>query len=176
MRRLALIFAVALLTAAFIGNRSGSGALAQNSNVRSPLKQPSGWVPFSADVETTTPGIETLTGRYFRNSEGSERFEATRPSDGTNTIEILNLSNSTYYANFRDHGWISRPMDVSVSSRRPMTIYSDMPRLVAYPYKLDIRKGGSRSVVASQGLDGYMYTTASGNVHPVDHFPSGGLV
>lgn len=164
MRRLAILLAVVLLSAAFLTVRAGSDSSSRASGLRTPLEQPNEWVPFSADVETTTPGAETETGRYFRNSEGSERFEATRPSDGATIIEILNLSESTYYINPRGRGWITRPMDVSVATRRPRKMYAEMPRLVRYAFKLDVGPGGSRKLRASQGFDAYMYTTASGTV------------
>lgn len=162
MPRAALTLALALLIAAFFVRPPGTTA--RSPETRTVLEQPNGWVPFSANVETTTPGAETQTGRYFRNKDGSERFEAARASDGATIVEILNLRQSTYYVSTNHLGWVSKAMDVGISDRRPRKMYAEMTQLVRYPYKLDLLKGGSRNLRATQGLDAYMYTTGSGSV------------
>ncbi len=91
------------------------------------LSQPPGWVAFEADLDTTyPPGADSprVVGRYYRASDGSERWE-TGPVDGTvKVISITNVPNATMYtARFGpdspEGAWQSYSLDFPPGPYRP---------------------------------------------------------
>jgi len=154
MRRSFLIVTVLILTGLYVGR------VASEAPVRTELEQPVGWVAFSADVDVKVPGELPLLAQFHRDGIGSTRWDVRRQSDGARIIEIINMSNRTYYVFSTKRGWVSRP--VEATEWRPRRLYKEMPRLEQYSFRLDLGTGGSGNLKAKDGFEAYMYTTASG--------------
>ena len=127
--RTRLIYAIGLPIVVVTGLVAGMNATLAKGSQRpdvadaAEIRQPSGWVPFEADFQQTDQaGKVTLTGKYYRAADGSERFEN---GDGVHTIiTIKNIPLETmfvYGANpvnpQQDSGWMWRSYRMELPKR-----------------------------------------------------------
>lgn len=75
------------------------------------IPAPVNWVAFSADRMSTNEATPDsyVYGRYYRRSDGSTRSDAGVKGESIQSIEIHNMTNSTYYTFFRG-SWESYKM------------------------------------------------------------------
>jgi len=95
---------------------------------------PTNWVPFSADFRGTgvLPGGEgsATVGKFYRNSDGSERLETRIASRaGLGTVNIKNIPESHFYVFMRDRGWTVQPMILKPTGHKPSLYPVDTPGL-----------------------------------------------
>ena len=159
-RRTALLACCCVLGGMLIGQnwvelsaRAGAGVLAQ----------PAEWVPFSADVELVQPDGRKFHGSFARSSNGSTRLQLTLDGTEQTSINIHNIGQVRYYLG-GGSTWTAGPMDLPVVGYKPRMYRTGMRGLTPHGRKLDLLKGGSRSVQSKSGLDAYHYVTPSGTV------------
>ena len=82
----------------------GVGLLTWSGRAQTPTTASAGWidgpsdlVEFSSILTRTIPGHPTMTGRFFRGADGSERHEVGPEIDIVELVEIKNIALETYY-------------------------------------------------------------------------------
>src|SRR5579872_1095024 len=81
---------------------------------------PNQLIEFSSVMTRTRPGGDTLTGRYFRGPDGSDRHESGPALDEIYFVEIKNIAQATYYTWDRrtPETWYAHPMQINGTQRR----------------------------------------------------------
>jgi hypothetical protein len=180
MRRSLLLATVTFLIGTLLGmSRPGSvSTQAQAVAAAHPLlPQPSGWVPFTADVKVTEPGKPDITGTFARASDGSDRLDVTNVGSKARIVTIHNVTQNTYYQ-FSKAGWVSGPMGVSSPNMyQPAKWRANMVGLAGYGHTLALKQGqdGNIRSTDSNGFTAISYTTPSGHVRlmvaDLNYFP-----
>jgi hypothetical protein len=147
--RTQLIYAIALPVVLLVVASGMNATLAketpsQHASDAAEISQPDGWVPFEADLQQTDQtGKVTLTGKFYRSADGSERLES---GDGVHTvISIKNIPLETmfvYGANLDnpqpDSGWMWRSyrMELPPKGWHPLR-YRENAYVTRSPQKLE---------------------------------------
>ena len=87
------------------------------------IEAPSDWVAFDASFQKTSPnGKLTITGHYYRSSDGSTRDAWAVGGRGIVLIQIKNVPYSTYYVSRQENDgvWEQHPMDLPNTGYKPL--------------------------------------------------------
>jgi len=147
-RRTALLACCCVLAGMLLGQNRVELSAKAGAGI---LPQAAGWVPFSADAELIQPDGQTLHGSFARSSNGSTRFQLTVDGTEKTTITIRNVGQSKYYSGAGDT-WTAGPEELPVGGYKPRIYRSGARGLTLYGRKLDLLKGGTRSVSRCRGL------------------------
>lgn len=112
--------------------------------------QPTGWQPFEAQLTVTKPGAPTLSGRYYRASDGSDRYEESTADGTISVVTIVNVSAGRQYICDLVHSCCTRQ---ATDTTRPVGL-----RRVTTP-------GLVKSDQRIEGYELYVYTDGSGQTH-----------
>jgi hypothetical protein len=160
-RRIMLTFFV-LLSGMLIGVVFSSRVQTAQRASR-PLNLPKAWIPFSADMAVTFQDGSLQRGRYYRSSDGSQRWNIRElKTAGRDQAEILNEAANAYYASVGQNRWTRHPL--RIHQTRPIGLLDTTKGLTSYPYRLDLQIGGTGSLSASSGFSAYLVTMSTGNV------------
>ena len=129
---------------------------------------PRDWVPFSADVRVTFPGINGVTtGRFYRSSDGSGRLETTfegRELEGP-LVSIRNVSERMSYVG-RGLAWTSThlgnaPMSGPARWREGTVGLTKLPQRVSLSPGADTTSGSDLRLLSEGGYETYRWSVGS---------------
>lgn len=114
------------------------------------IPQPSSWQPFEAQLTVTKPGAPTLSGYYYRASDGSDRYDEATADGSIRALTIVNVRSGWQYACNLVRNVCTR---TATEKTRPIAL-----RRVT-------TQGLVKSDQKIEGYELYEYTDASGLTH-----------
>lgn len=78
-----------------------------------------GWVPFRAEMLELGRAGDVVVGHFYRDSDGSRRYETETADGRLKVISILNYTQDTYYGFNVREGWFEQPLGYSDGEKRP---------------------------------------------------------